>query len=220
MSARTAVGLFGLGKELNNRRILHDILIVSNQSLIPKARSDMANYFLNATDFESLLWIDADLGFVAEDVLKLMELDVDHAMATYPHKSQDTRYSFTLELDKQNNIQWNDEKTACKITKNVGGFSLIHRSVFIRLAKAHPELKYNPASTSRTVTERELNNSYHFYDTPISNTDGSIMPEDFAFHEKCRKIGIDLWLRTDVQLIHNGNTDFAGTNLDSILKGV
>jgi len=213
MSARTAIGLMNLGKELQNKMIKHDVLIVTNQSLIPKARSDMANYFLNATTFDYLHWIDADIGFSPSDFFKLYDMDVEHSMGTYRHKVQNVKYSFTLDAPNNKMIWKND---AVKVLRNVGGYSLIHRSVFETIRKKHPELKYIPYSDGRMVSDAEINNSYHFYDTPIH--EGYMIPEDFAFHDKCKKCNIDMWMRPDIKLIHNGNTDFQNDDLLTTLK--
>lgn len=178
----------------------------------------MANYFINATNFSHLMWIDSDIVFQPDDIFKLMELDVLHATATYRHKIQTPKYSFTLDTDEHGLIQWNEDKTACKILKNVGGFSLIHRDTFALVKNSGQVKKYIPWTDSRELTQEEINNSYHYYDIEISKHDQSILPEDFAFHEKCINAGMDIWLRSDIQLIHNGNTDFVGTDIHSILR--
>lgn len=215
MSDKTAQGLFDLGKNLEIDDIEHSLLTVSNQSLIPKARSDIANYFMNNTDFSHLMWIDADLGFQAMDVYKLLEMNVEHATATYRHKTLKPFYSFEIKM-KEGKIDWNNNKTAFKITHNVGGFSLIKRSVFDKIQRNIQHLRYIPQSNSRTLSEAEINNSYHYYETPL--VDGNLLPEDFAFQQKCMEAGIDIWLRPDIRLVHSGTTDFEGIDLESILK--
>lgn len=223
MQAKTALSLIEVVKYLEKENISHDILTVSNQSLIPKARSDIANHFINSTTYDYIFWIDADLIFTAEDFFKLYRmamLGYQHIMGTYRHKTQEVKYSFTVVSDNSGLI-WNDDfPQAVKITNNVGGFSMIHRSVFETIANESQHLKYIPWSSSRTVPENELNNSYHYYETPISESNGTILPEDFAFQEKCSKLGIDMWLHTGITLGHNGNTDFYNDDLYSKLKGV
>jgi len=173
----------------------------------------MANYFLNSTKFDYIHWIDADIGFTPDDFFKLYDMQVQHSMGTYRHKVQHVKYSFTPDL-KNGKLIWNGN--AIKIRRNVGGYSLIHRSVFDTLRKNYPELKYIPYSDGRIVSDAELNNSYHFYDTPIHQ--GYMIPEDFAFHDKCFTHNIDMWMRPDITLIHNGNTDFQNDNLFKTLK--
>lgn len=215
MQARTAIGLMSLGKILQSKNIVHDVLVVTNQSLIPKARSDMANYFVNATKFDYLHWIDADIGFTSDDFFKLYDMNEQHTMGTYRHKVQHVKYSFTLDAPGGNPIWKNN---AIKVTRNVGGYSLIHRSVFETVAKKYNHLKYIPYSDGRTVSDAELNNSYHYYDTPIH--EGYMVPEDFAFHDKCTQCGINMWMRPDIKLIHNGNTDFQNDDLMKTLKEI
>lgn len=210
MSAKTALGLVELGKLFEKTKVKHDFLIVSNQSLIPKGRSDIANYFINATDFEYLFWIDSDIGFSSEDFIKLYQTKEKHVMGTYRHKTPEMKYSFKLSLDNGKPV-WHNNNTAVEITQNVGGFSLIHRSVFDAVKPNIPHLKYIPDSNSRNISEAEKSNSFHYYDTPIQ--DGQIMPEDFAFQQKCTEAGIKMWLRPDIKLTHNGNTDFTNDDL-------
>lgn len=223
MQAKTALSLIDVVKHLELEKINYDILTVSNQSLIPKARSDIANYFINATNFDYIFWLDADIVFSSEDFFKLYRMamkNYQHIMGTYRHKTQDVKYSFSV-IQENGNLVWNkDFPHAVKVDSNVGGFSMIHRDVFEKIAIDHQHLKYTPWSTTRHVTEKELNNSYHYYEIPISETSGMILPEDFAFQEKCKKLGIDMWLHTGVKLGHNGNTDFYNDDIYSKLKGV
>jgi hypothetical protein len=218
-SAKTTMGLFNLGKSLLSNGIQHDILFVSNQSLVHKARSDIANCFMNDTNFDILFWIDADIGFDTDDVRNLYESILDgheYVTATYRHKTLMPKYSFTVETNN-NELIWDRYEKAIKVSRNVGGFSMVTRSVFEKMAKAYPELKYIPTGDGRVVSEKELNNSYHYYETPISK-EGYILPEDFAFQEKCKNIGVDIWMRPDIALIHNGNTDFVGSDFTQIFK--
>jgi len=111
------------------------------------------------------------LVFTPDDFFTLYRMAMkgyDHVMGTYRHKSQEVRYSFSV-VSENNNIVWNDEfQEAVKVDSNVGGFSMIHRNVFEKIANAYPHLRYNPWSSSRTIPENELNNSYHYYEIPIS----------------------------------------------------
>lgn len=220
MSARATAGLFSLGKQLVLNDIKHDIIFVSNQSLISKARSDIANYFMNVTHYDILFWLDADIGFEPDDFRSIYESMLDgheYVTATYRHKTPYIKYSFEVET-KDNKIIWDNQEKLIKVSKNVGGFSMVHRSVFEKISKQYPELKYTPSVSGRMVSDAELNNSYHYYETTISKDTGFIMPEDFAFQEKCKNVGVDVWLRPDIVLIHNGNVDFEGNDLTEIFN--
>jgi hypothetical protein len=217
VSARTAIGMVDTGKELDRNNISHDFLMVSNQSLISKGRSEIANHFVNNTKYDYIMWIDSDIGFSAGDIAKLYNLKEQHTMATYRHKVQNVKYSYTLALDKGKPL-WHNTNIAVKVLRNVGGFSLIHRSVFEKLNIVYKDLQYVPDTSSRKVSERELTNSIHYYETPIKN--GQILPEDFAFQEKCTECGIDMWMVPSIKLIHNGNTDFVNDDIETTIRSI
>ena len=71
VSDKTAKGLFNLGKDLRSNNIDHGLITLANESLITKGRSRIANFFMNNTQYEYVMFIDADVGFTSEDVLKL-----------------------------------------------------------------------------------------------------------------------------------------------------
>jgi len=64
----------------------HDLLTMKNESLIPRARDNCVTTFLE-TDFQRLLFIDADIEFSGEDIVKLWNLDADVAVGAYPMKT-------------------------------------------------------------------------------------------------------------------------------------
>ena len=47
-------------------------IFLYNCSLITKARNDIISQFLNNTEFEYFIFIDSDISFEPEDILKLM----------------------------------------------------------------------------------------------------------------------------------------------------
>lgn len=71
VSDKTAKGLFNLGKELRSAGVDHGLLTMANESLVTKARSRIANFFMNNTEYEHILFIDADVGFNPDDVFEL-----------------------------------------------------------------------------------------------------------------------------------------------------
>ena len=65
VSDKTAKGLFNLGKDLRSNNIDHGLITLANESLITKGRSRIANFFMNNTQYEYVMFIDADVGFLS-----------------------------------------------------------------------------------------------------------------------------------------------------------
>lgn len=74
VSDKTAKGLFNLGKDLRTAEIDHGLITMANESLVTKARSRIANFFMNNTEYEYIMFIDADIGFTSDDVFELLIL--------------------------------------------------------------------------------------------------------------------------------------------------
>lgn len=200
VSDKTAKGLFNLGKELRTAGIDHGLLMMANESLVTKARSRIANFFMNNTEYEYILFIDADVGFTPEDVFKLLVSNKDITCGAYPMKGIPLRYNYNI---SQPEICEGD---LVKI-ENIGfGFALIHRRVFEDISHKYcEELKYYPATNNSSYppTEKEFHNSYHYF--LELKKDMSYLPEDFSFFERARNVGYTAWLNTTIRLSHVGS---------------
>lgn len=200
VSDKTAKGLFNLGKELRTAGIDHGLLTMANESLVTKARSRIANFFMNNTEYEYILFIDADIGFVPDDVFKLIVSQKDIVCGAYPMKGIPLRYNYNISNPEVK------EGDLVKI-ENIGfGFALIHRKVFSSLIQKYgEELKYYPPTdnSSYPPTEKEYHNSYHYF--LELKKDMSYLPEDFSFFERARSVGYDAWLNTSIRLSHVGS---------------
>lgn len=200
VSDKTAKGLFNLGKELRTAGIDHGLLTMANESLVTKARSRIANFFINNTEYEYILFIDADIGFTPEDVFKLFTSKKDIVCGAYPMKGIPLRYNYNISQPKVK------EGDLIKI-ENIGfGFALIHRRVFEAISNKYgEELKYFPPTdnSSYPPTEKEYHNSYHYF--LELKKDMSYLPEDFSFFERAKSVGYTTWLNTNIRLAHVGS---------------
>lgn len=202
VSDKTTNALFKLGKQFVRNNIDHGILTLANESLISRGRSRIANFFINNTEFEYLFFLDSDVGFEADDVLKLLNYNKEMVCGAYPMKTIPLKWNFTITEPKQR------EGDLVAIDKIGIGFSLIHRNVFIRIAKQYPELKYIPTneSTTHNPTEQEYDNSYHYFH---EMRQGDIyLPEDLSFFTRARNVGMQAWMDTSINLCHVGSHVF------------
>jgi hypothetical protein len=203
VSDKTTNSLFNLGKLFVRNNIDHGILTMSNESLISRGRSRIANFFINNTEFEYLFFLDSDVGFEPADVLKLLNHNKELVTGAYPMKTVPLRWNFTLTEPKQ------IDGSLVAIERIGIGFSLIHRSVFQKIAKKYgEELKYYPTneSTTHNPTNNELVNSYHFFHE--MKIDNIYLPEDLSFFTRAKSVGIQSWMDTSINLCHVGSHVF------------
>jgi len=198
ISEQTTIGLFNLAKLFERHNIQHGLLTLSNSSLISHARSRIANFFINNTEFEHLFFLDSDIGFDANDVLKLLNYSVDIISAAYPMKIIPERYCVDITQPEK---RMGD---LLQINGNGMGFVFIRRKVFTDIARTYPGLKFIPSNyyTDQPHTEAELNNSYHYF--AEHRNKNAFMSEDKSFFYRVKQVGYDIWLDTSIKLNHTG----------------
>lgn len=194
-------GLYHTTKILEEYRIKSNLMLMANESLISTGRSNIANFFLHETDYDYIMCIDADVGFLPTDILKLINANKQFVTGAYSMKTIPPRYNFHL----SNPVEW--EGDLIRVAHIGTGFQMIHRSVFEEMSLKFPELKYTPTDLNYPLSEKRKDNSYHFYDTMI---DEGIIPEDISFCRRWNSIGGKIWLDTTIELTHSGNHVFAG----------
>jgi hypothetical protein len=181
---------------LNTKEVLtefkfsHDWLVTTNESLIQRARNTSVATFLK-TDFERLLFIDADIEFTVNDIQKLWDLDVDVAVAAYSMKRPDKPLS-AWENGKLVEIEGRTEPFEVDYAGT--GFVMIKRKVFEDLQSQYPELNHE---------EGHVGKCHAWFDCPIwENTQ---MSEDYNFCRKFREIGGKIILDPTIKLGHWGS---------------
>ena len=204
VSEKTTLGLFNLGKALVRNNIHHGLLTLTNSSLITQARSKVANFFINNTEHEYLFFLDSDIGFNPEDVLKLMAHQVPIVSGAYPMKIIPERYCVDIVQPEERHGD------LVKINGNGMGFVLIHRQVFLDIAKQYPNLKYIPSDyhSDTPHTPAEMNNSYHYF--AEHQTQNSFMSEDKSFFHRAQSVGYNIWLDPTIKLNHTGYHIYQG----------
>ena len=204
VSEKTTLGLFNLGKTLVRNNIEHGLLTLTNSSLITQARSKVANFFINNTEHEYLFFLDSDIGFNPEDVLKLIAYQLPIVSGAYPMKIIPERYCVDISQPEERHGD------LVKINGNGMGFVMIHRQVFLDIAKQYPGLKYIPSDyhSDTPHTSAEMNNSYHYFAEHRSQN--GFMSEDKSFFHRAQQVGYNIWLDTTIKLNHTGYHIYQG----------
>jgi hypothetical protein len=202
---------------------------IANESLVPRARNTLAAFFLRS-DCTHLLFIDADIEFKVEDVVRLIAADKEIAVGAYPKKGinwdlvrrhvLDNKDSPTSDISASGSeyaINFNFknlEERSIEVQdglvslKDAGtGFMLIKRSVFDKMTKAYPELQYN----NDINVDKDLDKfTYALFDTIIEQSSKRYLSEDYTFCRRWQELGGQVWLDPNISLNHYGTIPFAG----------
>ncbi|WP_243367720.1 hypothetical protein [Microvirga solisilvae] len=188
---------------LRQAGIRSEILFETQCSLVVMGRNNLVTDFLasNATD---LVFIDSDIGWKPESLVRLLQHDVSLVAGIYRKKAPETIY--TVEFDDPRNIAA-DPKTGLLKAKGVSaGFLRIRRDCIEAMIKAYPELK---------ITERKQE-QYALFDTMIEN--GKMVGEDYTFCRRWAAIGGTIWVDPTIDLDHYGMSAYTGSLTSSLQK--
>lgn len=205
---------------------------IANESLVTRARNVLVAYFLNS-DFTHMLFIDSDIEFQVEDVLKLYAHDKDVAVGAYPKKgvnwqrikdsvlsnpqvnvsdkeiaANGSDYAVNFQFVNREERTISIENGAVKLHDAGTGFMMIKRDAILKMIKAYPELKYNnDVNISAPGLEDKF---YALFDTMIDPIDRRYLSEDYTFCRRWQDLGGDIWLDPSISLNHYGSFCFQG----------
>lgn len=219
-----AVGVMNLGPILQSNRISMYFSYITNESLITRARNNLANNFLK-TDCTHLMFIDADIGFDPHDVVKMIDADVDLLCGIYPKKTinwpdvytavenkipvdQIHKYTgnFVINLLDGKTNATGDAFTPMEVLNGGTGFMLIKRGVFEKLAETTPSYACDTGTSSGEVeTVKE------FFTTCIEKESNQLLSEDYYFCKIAREAGFKVYAAPWPVLTHTGTYTFSGS---------
>lgn len=211
-----------------------------NESLITRARNYCADEFIRS-ECTHMLFIDADIGFNAQDVIALMAIqDPDAAndgydiiAAPYPKKciswekiklavDKGIADENPDELDKYvgdyvfNPAEGRNEiplNEPVEVLEAGTGFMMIRKNTFAKFAEAYPQQLYKPdhVRTEHFDGTREI---MAYFDTPIDPKSKRYLSEDYMFCQWSRNAGMKVWLCPWMKLQHVGMYIFGGSLAD------
>jgi hypothetical protein len=207
------------------------VLFKDGDALITRARASLVAQFLDDPSATHLLFIDADIGFEPEQVLRLIQCGAGMSAAVYPIKRIDwDRISSTIAAGRPNPAAAalkyvlevdNPDAVICqggfvKVRYAGTGFLMIRREVLERMCAHYPHLKYRRDHSLDAGTASE--NRFALFDCMIAD-DGTYLSEDFAFCKRWSDIGGEIWADRKSALSHVGPITFSG-DLSSQFAGV
>ena len=207
---------------------------IGNESLITRARNTLVQLFMDG-DHSHLLFIDSDIAFNPEAVIRMLEYDKDVVTGIYPRKTIDwIKVKKRLKEDPnmsedellaaslQYNLNVKDpdkillDKGFIEVMDGPTGFMLIKRDVFVEMAKQYPELKFvpdqhiNQSHDKRFEYHKTSDWNYTFFDTMIEPETKRYLSEDYAFCRLWQNMGGKIYADILSGMTHYGNYAFKG----------
>lgn len=202
VSLKLAISLARLAQIAPQHGIDIQIGSICGCSVVSRARNLLAKDLLES-ECTDLLFIDSDINFHPDDVLRLL------AWASDPKKGivagvprvRDTRPVYIMDLDYDENNELTMNGMGLVRAKRVAtAFMLVRRSVFEKLVAAHPEWEYFDSRSNRTLSA-----IFDFKVTPEG-----YMGEDFLFCDRAREQGFEVWVDPTIKLGHMGVQEYQG----------
>jgi len=198
------------------------VIFKDGDALITRARASLISQFLDDPESTHLLFVDADIGFAPDQVLRLIECGADMCAAIYPIKRIDwDKVRKTIEAARQNPaaaalkyVFEVDDPNA--VTAKAGfvkvryagtGFLMIRREALQRMCGHYPHLQYKRDHSSDAATAS--GNRFALFECMIAE-DGTYLSEDFAFCKRWTDMGGEIWADYESQLNHVGPMTFCG----------
>jgi hypothetical protein len=168
-----------------------DVMTLSNESLITRARNEVVATFMGG-DWTDLLWVDADISFSPEHAWKLLESPHEVCATPYAMKGLDWNKAWVADspdaarraasISVINNLPGSRVENGFVTALDAGtGFMRVKRSALEKLIAAHPETKYE---TEKAVPDKTR---WALFDCAI--VDGRYLSEDYLFCHRWRELG-------------------------------
>ncbi len=217
-----AASLFKLQRALRAYKdISLKVLFKDGDALITRARASLLSQFLDAAEATHLLFVDADIGFEPEQVLRLVQCGADMCAAIYPVKRIDwDRMKATIAAGRSSpaaslKYVFEVEDPAAVIERSgfvrvryAGtGFLMMRRQALERMCARYPELQYKSDHSIDSATDSERR--FALFECMIAE-DGTYLSEDFAFCKRWTDIGGEIWADVNSRLDHVGPMAFHG----------
>jgi hypothetical protein len=227
-TASYTVSTTDLAYNLGKIGIEFELHTLSNESLVQRARNKLVKEFLKSKS-DMLMFIDSDIGFQWQDVLKMMEVmtlsnDKKVIAGIYPMKEIDwdkLKYGYFNNLinNKQDAINYSsyfvanfeEDKTfnllePISVSESGTGFMMIHRDVFDSFKRTYPK--------QFSIDPDDGTEMFYYFDCEIDPKTKHYLSEDYMFCRYVQSIGYKIWVLPWIELNHTGSFIFNGSFLE------
>jgi len=200
------LSMFRTTQELIRLGINFRITTLRNESLVPRARNILNAMFLEST-CTHLFFIDADIEFEPESIVRMLAMNKPIITSAYPKKTLPIDYAINLKFSDPERKKVRIENGAVEVLDASTGFFCVKRSVMDKMIEAYPELHYRNDSS---IDSKFNPFCYSFFDTIHDPDDNRYLSEDYTFCRRWQAIGGTVWLDPNTKLNHIGSFTFEG----------
>ena len=203
------LSIFKASQELVRHGITFRLTTLRNESLVTRARNILSAMFLDS-GATHLFFIDADIEFDSDSVIRMLAMDKDIIAGAYPKKALPVQYAMNFKYTDPVKKQIRVENGAVEVWDASTGFFCIKREVFEKMMLAYPDLHYKNDSNIDPKLQKFC---YAFFDTMIDkdeNGDNRYLSEDYTFCRLWQRLGGEIWMDPNTRLNHVGSYTFEG----------
>lgn len=177
--------------------------LTARDALVTRARNAIVSVFMETTDMEYLWFMDADMGWPADGILRM--LASGHDVVGIPGKRKvEGAPSYCVNVEAPN--AYSDRFGMITVNDIGTGCLMISRAAIKKIMEAFPE-KYYDGNLKRTI--------HNIFETHIDDNE-FYWSEDYTFCRKWRAIGGQVWCDPTQSLIHVGQRSWSGKFKDYI----
>jgi hypothetical protein len=191
-----------------------------NESLVHRARNVSIGRFMQKTDADFFMFIDADVEFDAQSVLRLLNSGHEVSVAVYPKKV--VMWDQAREA-AENGDERNMALISSSLVANIGatkrsvvngfvevldgptGFMMISREALTKMHEHYPEL-----NCKNDHQNRDFDEYCAIFDCMIDPDSKRYLSEDYAFCRRWQQMGGKIYADCNTTLGHVGNLPFSG----------
>jgi hypothetical protein len=225
VSSLYAASIFKLQRALQaNPEIELVIHLREGDALITRARADLVALFLDDPAATHLLFVDADIGFEPDQVMRLIACGGDMVGGAYPIKrvnwdkarkviesqrpnTRSAVLDYVLEVEDPERIAVVDGFTRVRYAGT--GFLMIRRHVLERMCRHYASLRFR-REHSIADSLADSSNRFALFECMIDPATGIYLSEDFSFCKRWADMGGEIWADLESRLDHVGPTTFHG----------
>jgi hypothetical protein len=236
VSSIYAASIFKLQRVL---RAVPDVELVihlrDGDALITRARADLVALFLDDPTATHLLFVDADIGFEPDQVMRLIASGADVVGGAYPIKRVNWDKARQVVESNRPNIRSavldyvleveDPERIAvvngfARVRYAGTGFLMIRRHVLERMCGHYASLRFR---REHSIADPLAASPHRFalFECIIDQATGIYLSEDFSFCKRWTDLGGEIWADLESRLDHVGPATFHGnvaTQFDGPVK--